>query len=709
MITSLKLTNFRQHTGLVLSFTHGLQVLKGANEAGKSGALEAITYALFGSRALRNPIENVVTWDCPVSSLKVEMQLRIGTTTYDYSRSKGGAQVMVNGKVFCTGQKEVTSLSENLLGADADTASKLLVASQGSIRGALEQGPAALSKLIEDLAGFSTFDDILSAAQEKLTLGSPNLLEDRLKGARSTLDAVMADLPEVPDEAAHKQVLAALQANIDVVEASIPALEKAVDEAGQAWDTASALYGKRVELERAARNAAERYAAADKQVRDLPAPWVVDLSQIETLRAKIAEGEDHAKRLDAYKVYAGLGQYPTFAGDASQFEDAVRISTAKRDAILQEINTVKYAIQTLKRDRFDSDTCSKCGQALPNKDQIRAKNAEIDAKVMFHESDIRRQQEALAQVETRLAELTKIRAGASKLYADYKKLTGYVQFDTDVYPNLAVWKGDIPTEVNANDPVQLRRQIAAIEVDARAANGAAAKIELANDQLRVACAASVAAQSALDGYVGPDADTILQLKEAKEAALTACNVAKGEVILAKREMARLEELFVPKVALWDMAQSRIKYAQATIDHCESDLKALAFNTELVKRLRAIRPIVANKLWTTVLASVSVMFSQMRKEESWITKEKDGFKINGRSVESFSGSCLDLLGLAIRSALLRTFLPNCSLLILDEPCASMSEDRTEALLGFLKSVDFKQTLLVTHESISESFCDNLIQL
>jgi len=38
-----------------------------------------------------------------------------------------------------------------------------------------------------------------------------------------------------------------------------------------------------------------------------------------------------------------------------------------------------------------------------------------------------------------------------------------------------------------------------------------------------------------------------------------------------------------------------------------------------------------------------------------------------------------------------------------------EERSESMLGFLKSVDFRQTLLVSHESVSESVADNLIVL
>jgi DNA repair exonuclease SbcCD ATPase subunit len=100
---------------------------------------------------------------------------------------------------------------------------------------------------------------------------------------------------------------------------------------------------------------------------------------------------------------------------------------------------------------------------------------------------------------------------------------------------------------------------------------------------------------------------------------------------------------------------------------------------------------------------------MRGEESWVSKCKDGFKVNGQAVESLSGSTLDILGLAIRCALIRTFLPQCSLLILDEPAAAMDERRTESLLGFISGSGFNQVLLITHEEISESVASNVIEV
>ena len=93
----------------------------------------------------------------------------------------------------------------------------------------------------------------------------------------------------------------------------------------------------------------------------------------------------------------------------------------------------------------------------------------------------------------------------------------------------------------------------------------------------------------------------------------------------------------------------------------------------------------------------------------VTKDSDGFKVNGSSVKSLSGSTLDVLALAIRVALTKTFIPNTSLLILDECAAGCDKDRTANLLGFLSSVGFRQILLASHDELSESVADRVINL
>ena len=134
-----------------------------------------------------------------------------------------------------------------------------------------------------------------------------------------------------------------------------------------------------------------------------------------------------------------------------------------------------------------------------------------------------------------------------------------------------------------------------------------------------------------------------------------------------------------------------------------------FNNTLLKKIRALRPQVADKLWSRVLAAVSVMFTRIRGEKSIVTKDKDGFKVNGQAVESLSGSTLDALGVAIRTALSRTFLPHCGFALMDEPFASFDALRTLSAVSFIRQSGIDQVLLITHEDLSESIADNLIEL
>ena len=309
MLNNLTLPNFRKHQNLSVDFTPGMNVLRAANEGGKSTMLEAVAYALFGSRSLRTPIEQTVTWGEPVNTLKVELAIAVGDKVYNFKRSKSGAEVTVNGAVFCTGQNEVSVLAASLLGADATTASKLLLASQNGIRGALEEGPKALSLLIEDLADMAVFDTILEAAQTKLVLGSPLLLEERLKGAESTLEAATQSLPAKPNEDEFRGNVAARNLHITTVERTIADLSERVFRTNKAWQDNSALYLKKTELSAAVDRALVTLKEAEKLSDELhkKADRQVESEEfVASLKQHLAEGRNHEGRREAYNVFKSL-------------------------------------------------------------------------------------------------------------------------------------------------------------------------------------------------------------------------------------------------------------------------------------------------------------------------------------------------------------------------------------------------------------------
>ena len=56
MITKLEMKNFRQHEDLTITFKDDLNIIRGANETDKSTLIEAILYALFGAKSLRDTL-----------------------------------------------------------------------------------------------------------------------------------------------------------------------------------------------------------------------------------------------------------------------------------------------------------------------------------------------------------------------------------------------------------------------------------------------------------------------------------------------------------------------------------------------------------------------------------------------------------------------------------------------------------------------------
>jgi ABC-type transport system involved in cytochrome bd biosynthesis fused ATPase/permease subunit len=172
---------------------------------------------------------------------------------------------------------------------------------------------------------------------------------------------------------------------------------------------------------------------------------------------------------------------------------------------------------------------------------------------------------------------------------------------------------------------------------------------------------------------------------------------------------QVEREHAAAVKAYDAALAAVEALRKQHAAAQADLKALVFNNALLKKVRLAKPVIADRLWVVVLAAVSTFFSTMRGEVSVVTKEASGFKVNGQSITGLSGSTLDILGLAIRLALTRTFLASAPFVILDEPAAAMDENRTNATLGFLVAAGFQQTILITHEAASETVANNLITI
>jgi len=97
-LTSLRLTNFRQHARTDISFKTGLTGIIGPNGAGKTTILEAIAWALYGNQAVRGNRESIRFIGAPPrASVEVELDFVLGAHSYRVVRGLNSAEVYLDG------------------------------------------------------------------------------------------------------------------------------------------------------------------------------------------------------------------------------------------------------------------------------------------------------------------------------------------------------------------------------------------------------------------------------------------------------------------------------------------------------------------------------------------------------------------------------------------------------------------------------------
>lgn len=707
MIVSLELKCFRKHTELNVDFAKGLNVIRGPNEAGKSTLTEALLYAVYGSRVLRNKLAETVTWGHKESELKVRATFKVNSINYTFVRSKNGAECQYEGGLV-TGQDEVTAFGSELFGADAKTAGLLTLASQNGLRGALDDGPAAVSGLMARLTDFDVVDRILALADENLLLGADAPIKAKLDLARQALVDAKASQPDPAEVAAAALAVAEKHSQFTVATDHVAkVLRPALAAAEEAYNAAKRSNEDRAIVQQTLARAQQRHDQIHDQLTQtqLLALDTVSEADMAALEQAARDEEDTATVLDHYGRFQALPAYPEAFWEGSEVTFREELDKVGRLAqtLHQDIRQAEGEINGLRRNMITSGKCPTCGHAALTDEHVAQHNAGVQSEIDAKLNSIAVLRAQLANAEADLKALQDVdRVGRTLAAAVAKIDLKYLAVDGMQYPHRVTWTGPKPGGFSNEARTRLR----AARQKNQAAAHAAGQARAMSEQLLRLKEEIHAAQTALDQK--PEID-LAPLTEAynKAAAEHIAGAEAAETLsealrVARETAANLERILAD-------ATQRINQATARIAEHEQDLKSLAFNNALVKKLKAIKPAITDHLWNTVLAAVSNFFSGMRGEQSVVTKEAEGFKINGRHLESYSGSTLDVLALAVRVALSKTFIPHASFLVLDEPAHGCDDGRTGNVLGFLAGTGFDQVILASHDPLSESVADNLIQL
>jgi exonuclease SbcC len=192
-LRSLRMQLFRQHVDGIVHFPDGLIGIIGTNGSGKTTIVEAVGFALFGSRALRGRVEDVRTRTAPSktgrskrdSEMRVELLIDHDATMFRIERSLSDAALYVGGESapVAQGNREVSARIAALVGMSYEE----FVATYCTEQKGLEflsgkKGTTEREKFIIRILGYDRLEDL----QE--------LLRNDRKEQRATLQGYEASI-----------------------------------------------------------------------------------------------------------------------------------------------------------------------------------------------------------------------------------------------------------------------------------------------------------------------------------------------------------------------------------------------------------------------------------------------------------------------------------------------------------------------------------
>ena len=679
MLNRLKMKNFRQHTDMEVVFTAGLNTILGSNESGKSTLLEAIFYALFGTEMLRESIAEVVAYDCPVASLRVELDITLDGMQYSIYRTQASAEIRYADQIV-TGQRATKQFMENLFGCTTDLVKRLMFANQESVKGVIGDGDRnAAGGMVEKLADLEVIDDIIERIQTHLPSGNTKVLS-------AQLDQLQSNKLELPDLPKNEAVL---QASERLARANTH-YEKLKPKKAE---FATKLGALKQELKRAVeasiskKTALARKSELEAQAKP-PTPLAFTQADLDAARKLAYNAAEAARMRKALAI-----KFPTHAqewdGSEASFQAEIEGARIGLSAYANNKQTLRDRIVAIKATAINEDVCAFCKKDISQLPEVAIQNDKVKAEVEELEA-------ALVVLNLNIKQTTSQLQILQELEAVTKECRRLADPEywwlSDTIPPKATWiGGEVPPVGDIPDHVAMEKQWQAYTV-------AKTRAEAAQEQLAALVIPEGADTASLEAEIFEC-----------EVLLDGIKTSEDEIGKAQQALKYEQAAYDQALSMYEIQKSHIENHESSIAKMLSDIAETEKSNALIRKLRDTRPAIAAELWGIVLGGISHYFTKMRGTDSVVTRDTDGFRVNGRSVSGLSGSTQDALGLAVRVALTRTFLPNVPLLVLDEPFHGCDKTREMAGLQLIANTGFEQTLLVTHSDLADTLSDNVLSL
>lgn len=638
-----------------IAFRPGFGIVTGANETGKSFAVEMVRWCLFGSAALRGKITDFK---------KATARLAFAVKGQDYTieRTPSTATLFRGQDEIAVGTRPVNAKVTQLLGFGLEVFDASCVALQGEIEALGAMKPADRKRLVDSVIGLGVIEELAKSAGEEA-----NALKRRARDVSETLREPVVPvkpdgyrpLPEIEAELAvlteARTRLARLQGmTAETRERPVPPEETVTTPSAELTELAAAQETKRAELRKAERDLAALPSASPYSEADLAG-----------FEAQAAAHQ----RWDAKQRLLAANPDPGFT--VPQIREALTWLEAEH---------LRTRIADLKSK--GTHTCPACAHEWAvEATSIEALEAELEPLSGAVRAD--------GLPDTRTS-LTKLLQATEAWEAIQPELAGLADAQPCDPPPLS------PPEIEAHrnrntfaaERARLERTVAALTVDLDAQPDYA---DLLRERQRYEDRLALHAEQLAD-YEAWKAD---RAKALTEIAALEAQVEGYDVLTALRQA----------VALYDSEWTRY---EADLDRYTTGMQSVSETLDeadqwdkVRQALTNLRAMVKQHLVPSLNRVASQYLAQMTGGTRQVIEADDAFNItvDGQALNTLSGSGKAVACLALRLGLGQVLTHGVlSLFIGDEIDASMDADRTANTAALLQSLKSRigQIVLVTHK-------------
>jgi exonuclease SbcC len=680
MIKKLKLTNFRQHNDTTIEFVPGINTIVGANNAGKSTIPEAIEFALYGAKALRDTGGSWIT-DGASSGSSILM-LDIGNDIYKVGRDANAAKVYKNGKLEADYKANVTKYISQLTGVNQAGFRLGHYVRQKELAAFSALRPGKRQETIEKMLKIHAVDKVLTSLKEQ-----SDVLDSKLKG----LLAAAQDADALGDDLISAQIERAKLTPIIPNETIVDQLRQ---ELGQMRELLATLTAQQSEIT----NLKKLLESYDNTINQFNAAEIA-YNSFEPEAGDLVELSAKLKTLQANEVLkAKMSVIRAELDKELIVYDAVEApDSTLHDECVAAISAASSNLATVKRLQ-GMTVCPTCLTEIADVDKL-----------------IKSLEDTLEQVKTSSQPI--IDAYTTALAESLRLDALHKAYVAELNRRNALAATFVEVEFSEDQKLQVETEINKI----RESNAKYIELKHNLDIFRLKKDQLEEAKSRLQGLEGSFSSDILAVTNAK--------VVELGIELQTASIKLKEEKDLAMSILTDIARldGRIQELQKAVDSANSLRQTIADTAELVAQIKyryevyqkfkkyltaKIRPMistVAETLFHKVTKNRYASY-QLSNDYEVIINTHQGFV---RKLSTISGSENDLANLCLRLAIatLRSnkLVGNLGFIILDEISSSFDEERTKQTLeGLLELKDIiPQIINITHKPVEMKFADKLI--